>query len=89
MTQYRFWWDENNIEHISNHGVEPFEAEEVLDDDPLIVKAGGGKYVAYGQTEAGRYLLVVFALKPEQRLRVITARDMTAAEKKRFKRRRK
>jgi len=88
VTQYRFWWDENNIEHIANHGVEPYEAEEVIDDDPLIVKAGGGKYVAYGQTDSGRYLLVVFASKQEHRLRVITARDMTNAEKRRFRRRR-
>jgi uncharacterized DUF497 family protein len=88
VNQYRFWWDDNNIEHIANYGVEPYEAEEVIDDDPYIVKAGSGKYVAYGQTDAGRYLLVVFAPKPERRLRVITARDMTAAEKGRFKRRR-
>ena len=88
MSRYRFWWDDHNIEHIANHGVEPYEAEEVIDDDPFIAKAGQGKYVAYGQTDAGRYLLVVFAPKSEQRLRVITARDMTTGEKKRFKRRR-
>lgn len=27
MSQYRFWWDETNIEHIANHGVEPYEAK--------------------------------------------------------------
>lgn len=27
---YRFWWDEQNIEHIANHGVEPYEAELLL-----------------------------------------------------------
>lgn len=89
MSQYRFWWDENNIEHIANHGVEPYEAEEVIDDDPFITKSGKDRYVAYGQTNAGRYLLVVFARKPKQRLRVITARDMTDAEKRRFKPRRR
>jgi hypothetical protein len=35
---YRFWWDELNIEHIADHGVEPYEAEEVLDDDAFIVR---------------------------------------------------
>jgi uncharacterized DUF497 family protein len=89
MSRYRFWWDDYNIEHIANHGVEPYEAEEVIDDDPFIAKTGQDKYVAYGQTDAGRYLLAVFAPKSEQRLRVITARDMTAGEKKRFKRRRR
>jgi uncharacterized DUF497 family protein len=89
MSLYRFWWDENNIEHIANHGVEPYEAEEVIDDDPFIAKAGKDRYIAYGQTDAGRYLLVVFARKSEQRLRVITARDMTSAEKRSHKRRRR
>jgi uncharacterized DUF497 family protein len=89
MSQYSFWWDETNIEHIANHGVEPYEAEEVIDDDPFIAKAGKEKYVAYGQTDAGRYLLVVFAPKSKQQLRVITARDMTTAERKRIRRRKK
>jgi uncharacterized protein len=86
---YRFWWDEHNIEHIANHGVEPFEAEAVLDDDPLILRAGGDRYAAYGQSDSGRYLLVVFAVKTGDRIRVITARDLTTAEKKRLRRRRK
>jgi hypothetical protein len=30
MSKYRFWWDDDNIEHIANHGVEPYEAEEVI-----------------------------------------------------------
>ena len=89
MTQYHFWWDEKNTEHIANHGVEPYEAEEVLDDDPYVLKAGQDKYAAYGQASSGRYLLVVFALKSENRIRVITARDLTVAEKKRLRRQRK
>ena len=86
---YHFWWDENNIEHIANYGVEPYEAEEVIDDSPLILRASKDRYSAYGQTDSGRYLLVVFALKPDERIRVITARDLTAAEKKRLRSRRK
>ncbi|MEM7114910.1 MAG: BrnT family toxin [Chloroflexota bacterium] len=86
---YQFWWDEDNIEHIANHGVEPYEAEEVIDDSPLILRAGKDRYAAYGQADSGRYLIVVFAIKPDERIRVITARDLTAAEKKRLRRRRK
>jgi len=85
MKSYRFWWDDNNIDHIANHGVEPYEAETVLIDARFTRKAGRGKYVAYGQTEAGRYLMVVYAPKDEQRVRVVTDRDMTAAEKQRFR----
>ena len=89
MQPYRFWWDAENIEHIADHGIEPFEAEEVIDDDPLLVKAGKDRYAAYGQADSGRYLLVVYAEKSEHRLRVITARDLTTAEKKRLRKRRK
>lgn len=84
-----FQWDGENIGHIANHHVEPYEAEEVLDDDPLILRTRDDKYLAYGQTDAGRYLLVVFVWKSPHTIRVITARDLTRAEKKRLKRRRK
>ena len=60
MKTVTFQWDDENIEHIAGHHVEPFEAEEVLDDDPLILKTRDNKNLAYGQTDAGRYLLVVF-----------------------------
>ncbi len=89
MSQYHFWWARKNIEHIVDYVVEPYEAKEAIGDEPFIAKAGQDKYVAYGQSDAGRYLLVVFAPKSERRLRVITARDMTAAEKKRYRRRRR
>ena len=81
VNSYHFWWDEENIEHIANHGVEPLEAEVVVEYARLICKAGRGKYVAFGQTDAGRFLMVVNAPKEHRRLRVVTARDMTSAEK--------
>lgn len=65
---YRFWWDELNIEHIADHGVEPYEAEEVLYDDALfIVRAGKDRCAAHDQSDSGRYLLEVYARKSNQR----------------------
>jgi len=84
-----FQWDDENIEHIAGHHVEPFEAEEVLGDDPLILKTRDNKNLAYGQTDAGRYLLVVFVWKSRHTIRVIAARDLTRTEKSRLKRRKK
>jgi uncharacterized DUF497 family protein len=89
MKAATFQWDEENVEHIARHRVEPFEAEEVLDDDPLILKTSDDRYLAYGQTDAGRYLLVVFVWKSRHTIRVITARDLTRAEKSRLRRRRR
>jgi len=83
-----FEWDDENIEHIALHGVDIVEAEAVLDNRPLVLRTQEDKYLAYGQSDEGRYLLVVFARK-SGRIRVITARDLTDGEKKRLKRRRR
>ena len=82
MQEYEFWWDDGNIDHIADHGVEPYEAEEVITSRLYLKRGGEGKYLAYGQTDAGRFLVVVFALKADDRLRVVTARDMTPTEKR-------
>ena len=82
MNGYRFWWDEQNIEYIADHGVEPYEAEQVIASPRLVRKGSQGKYIAFGQTYGGRYLTVVFAPKDNRRIRVVTARDMTPREKR-------
>jgi uncharacterized DUF497 family protein len=87
LREASFEWDEQNTDHMARHGVGPDEAETVLDNVPFLLRTEDGKYLAYGQTDEGRYLLVVFVRKPSSLVRVITARDMTDAEKKRYRRR--
>ncbi len=53
MKIFRFWWDEENIEHIADHGVEPSEAEAVIENVSLLRKTGRDKYIAYGKTDGG------------------------------------
>ncbi len=89
MKRAAFQWDQDNIAHIARHDVEPYEAEQVLDDDPLILRTRDKKYLAYGQADSGRYLLIVFVWKSSDLIRVITARDLTNAEKKRLRRTRR
>ena len=84
-----FDWDDKNVAHISRHGVSPNEAEQVLEQEPLVLKAEQGKYLAYGQTDAGRYLLVVFVWRSQHTIRVISARSLTEGEKKRYRKRRR
>lgn len=88
MKNARFEWDEQNLGHISRHDVDPDEAEAVLDNSPLILRAADGKYLAYGLTDDGRFLLIVFVRKLGPVVRVITGRDMTGAEKKQYRGRR-
>ncbi len=85
MQEHDFWWDDDNIEHIADHGVEPYEAEEVITNKPRLKRIGDDKYFAYGQTDSGRYLLVVYAPKARRCIRIVTARDMTPTEKKAFR----
>jgi uncharacterized DUF497 family protein len=80
---------EQNISHLARHAVDPDEAEAVLDNTPRIFRTSEDKYLAYGQTDDRRFLLVVFVRKPGPMVRVITSRDITDAEKKHYRRKRK
>ena len=76
-----FDWDEQNLEHIHNHHVEDYEVEDVLlFDDPLYYRRKKNKYCAFGITNGGRYLFIVFVVKGIGLIRVITARSMTKVE---------
>lgn len=57
-----FIWDELNVLHIAEHGVDPDEAEYVVETakPPYPRKIGDGKYQVWATTEDGRYLQVVY-----------------------------
>ena len=85
----RFEWDQQNEEHIHAHGVRDYEVEEVLlFDEPAYYRGKEGRYCAFGTTGDGRYLFVVFAVKAEGAIRVITARPMKKTEKRLYDKRR-
>ncbi len=78
-----FEWDERNEDKIWDlHHVTRDEVEEVFyEGNPLVRKARENKYYAFGQTEEGRYLFIVFAWRLNRIIRVITARDMDDSER--------
>jgi uncharacterized DUF497 family protein len=81
-------WDEDTADHIARHAVSPEEVEEVLfndSDSPRIMRGKENRYLAYGKTNVGRFLLVVLIIA-NRKTRVITARDMTDREKKFYRR---
>ena len=80
-----FDWVEHNIEHISRHDVSPEEVEEVFGNKSHIRKGRKKTFLAYGLTDFGRYLLVVFKYLAKETIRPITARDMTSKEKRFYK----
>lgn len=74
----------------SKHEVKTDEVEEVLGGSPkfrFVVKGerkGEDVYMALGQTEAGRYLSVLFIYKKTKEALILSARDMARKEKRQY-----
>ena len=84
-----FEWDDGNELHLAlRHGIEPEEAEEVFAVAPLFRKTRRGHYAAFGRTQAGRLLVVVFERRPDRVIRVITGWDMDTRERQYYQRHR-
>jgi len=78
-------WDDWNIEHIARHHVTPEEVEEICLAAHWQHRAGGGKRALYGQTSAGRYVLVIGTHRVQGLFYPISARDMTHTERRRYR----
>jgi len=84
-----FRWTRKNIQHIHRHRVKPREVEEAFLQGLDFRGVGQGRFILIGQSEAGRWLCVVFEILGGDIAYVITAREMTQREKHRFRRRMK
>lgn len=81
MRWHGFDWDEGNRDkNLRLHGVTDNEAEQIFYDSPK-VRRKSNRLLAYGRTYAGRYLFVVLVLR-HGLIRVISAREMTARERR-------
>ena len=86
---YRFRWNDWNIDHISEHGISPFEAEYLVQNArrPYPQHRADGKWLVWGRTWSGAMLQVIYTFSPADVVFVIHARPLTEAEKHRFRRR--
>ena len=82
-----FQWDEGNIDkNFLKHQVQAWECEQVFFNEPLIVfddskhSLSEKRWAAFGQTDAGRWLTVIFTGRGD-RIRIISARDMSRKER--------
>lgn len=85
-----FEWDDGNADkNWLRHRVSQAESEQVFFNRPLVVaedeihSEGEARYFALGRTDAGRSLFVVYTIRGEK-VRVISARDMTRREQKEY-----
>jgi len=85
-------WLDSVVEKIdSKHGVSREEVCQTLENPGAEFRfvekghrRGENVYAALGQTQAGRYLIVFFIHNPDHRTMILTARDMTVAERRRY-----
>ena len=85
-----FEWDEGNVLHLElGHGIEPEEAEEIFLNQPFYRRTKKGHYVAFGATNSGRFLTLVFEVKIKGRIRIIIGWDMKRAEIQYYKKQRR
>ena len=87
-----FEWDEANLlKNWEKHRVTASECEQVFFNQPLITGEDPGhsrqepRFYALGRTDVGRRLFLVFTVR-RQRIRIISARDMSRQERKLFER---
>ena len=88
-----FIWLPDIVDKLAiKHRVTLDEVEEVFLNRPKYRFAETGKrpgedvYHATGQTDAGRYLIVFFILKPNHTALILSAREMDRKERKRYER---
>jgi uncharacterized DUF497 family protein len=83
------YWDDERLDHIATHGVAIGEVLEVLEGVFWSPSWEGDKRQVYGQTESGRYLFIVIGRRRSGDLWLVTARDMTAGERRLFQKKSK
>lgn len=86
-----FYWDELKAEaNLKKHGVSFDEAKSVF-DDPLYVdfydpehSFEEHRYIIIGRSAQGRVLIVSYSERGDGRLRLISSRELTPAERKAY-----
>ena len=85
-----FEWDQGNItKNWDKHDVSTGECEQIFFNKPLILKRDRehskieNRYYVLGRTNMNRLLFVVFTVRNEK-IRIISARDMTISEIERY-----
>ena len=80
-----FEWDKSNLRKIRAHRIKPEEVEQGLLDSPILIYEqdvqGELRYVYYGETDSGR-LLAIIVVERGEKIRVVTAYDLDAGQKR-------
>lgn len=91
MNVIGFIWLEEVVDKLDwKHNVQPSEVIQVFANQPVFRyvekghRDGENVYVAGGRTNAGRRLVVYFVNKEDRRALILSAREMSRSEQRRF-----
>jgi uncharacterized DUF497 family protein len=82
------WFDDIIEKLVKKHNVQQNEVREVLSNKSHFRfvekghRTGENVYAAMGKTDSGRYLIVFFVYKIDKHALILSARDMTKAERR-------
>ena len=86
-------WREQIVDKLAwKHSIEVYEVDQLFENSPGIrfvengERKGENVYVAKGQTDGGRYLVCFYIHKLDGQALILSARDMTATERKLYER---
>lgn len=86
-----FDWDQHNLRKIKAHRIKALEVEQALSCSPILIYQqdadGEPRYVYYGETVSLRMLAVILTER-NGKIRVITAYDLDAGQKRDYLERR-
>ena len=87
-----FQWDDGNLSKSwLKHKVNPFEAEEIFFNQPLVIlkdikhSKEEDRFYSLGRTDQNRFLFICFTIR-QRLIRIISSRDMSKKEKEVYKR---
>jgi uncharacterized DUF497 family protein len=82
-----FEWDRNNLRKIRVHRIKPEEVEQGLSNSPILIyeqdAQGELRYVYHCETDSGR-LLAAIVVERGEKIRVVTAYDLDAGQKREY-----
>ena len=79
-----FRWNDWNLDHLAEHGVDREEAEAVVRNakEPYPEKRADERWAVWGRGRGGRLLQVIFIFDDDGTIYVIHARPLTEREAK-------
>jgi hypothetical protein len=79
-----FDWDQHNIDHLAQHGIDPNLVAQIYDNDPkLVAHSGGGRSGSHkmiGPDKDGTFWTIIVLELRDDRWRPITGWESTRTE---------